>query len=70
MSVVARRELLAATHELVKTNKPDAEHYNRLMAALSEVASEDMGRPVKAVLAVTKATLDAMSASKEGNGNG
>ena len=63
MNVAARRELLAATQDLVKTNKPDAEHYNRLMSALSVVASEDIGRPVKAVLAVTKAELE--RASKE-----
>jgi wyosine [tRNA(Phe)-imidazoG37] synthetase (radical SAM superfamily) len=56
--VANRRELLAATQALVKTNAPDAEHYNRLMTALSAVASEDIGRPIKAVLAVTRDELN------------
>jgi len=54
MNVAARRELLAATQDLVKTNKPDAEHYNRVLAALAAVVTDDIGVPLQAVLVAGK----------------
>ena len=64
MSTIAnRRELAESVQLLVKTNNPDAALYDRVMAALSAVATDDIGRPVKAVIAISKAELAKVNAA-------
>ncbi|NOV28147.1 hypothetical protein E5S69_32200 [Cupriavidus necator] len=62
-AIAERRELMEATQALVKTNAPTAEHYDRLMAALSAVATHDIGRPIKAVLAIPRNARDELNLS-------
>ncbi|MGL6155959.1 MAG: hypothetical protein ACRC1O_05045 [Ralstonia mannitolilytica] len=49
-AIANRRRLLDAAHALTKTNRPTELHYSNLLDALSAVASDDMGYPVKAYI--------------------
>lgn len=64
MSTIAnRRELAESVQLLVKTNKPDAALYDRVLTALSAVATDHIGCPVKAVFAISKAELAKVNAA-------
>lgn len=61
--IVARRQLLEAANALVKTNAPELEHYEALLAAVASVCFYDTSTPCKCVL-VTEESVEAAERAK------